>query len=189
MLHQTPTRDERLSASGQPGYAMRTLDALRALLFAATLIAFAPSNAADLEGQPAPDFALRSLGGDNLRLSEHLGDVVLINFWATWCGPCRQEMPLLDDLYAKYKLAGLTVFGVNIDDTADRAAEMAKTLKVSYPVLFDERKDVSRSYQIGAMPFTVLVDREGVIRYVSEGFKPGYEKRYADQLRELLNDE
>jgi peroxiredoxin len=189
MLHQTPTRDERLSASAHTGCAMRIRDALRAFLFVATLTAFAPLNAADLNGQPAPDFALRSLGGDNLRLSEHLGDVVLINFWATWCGPCRQEMPLLDDLYAKYKLAGLTVLGVNIDDSSERAAEMATTLKVSYPVLFDERKDVSRSYQIGGMPFTVLVDREGVIRYVSEGFKPGYEKRYTDQLRELLNDE
>jgi peroxiredoxin len=189
MLHQTPPRDERLSASGHPGDALRTRDALRAWLLVATLIAFAPSNAADLEGQPAPDFALRSLGGDNLRLSEHLGDVVLINFWASWCGPCRQEMPLLDDLYARYKLAGLTVFGVNIDDTSERAAEMARALKVSYPVLLDERKDVSRAYQIGAMPFTVLVDREGVIRHVSEGFKPGYEKRYTDQLRELLNDE
>ncbi len=183
MLHLTSTRDERPSASA-PARA-----ALRAFLVATVLIAAAPLWAADLEGQPAPDFALRSLGGENLRLSEHLGEVVLINFWATWCGPCRQEMPLLDELYARYKLAGLTVLGVNIDDSAERAAEMASTLKVSYPVLFDERKDVSRSYQIGAMPFTVLIDREGVVRHVTEGFKPGYEKRYADQLRQLLNDE
>ncbi|HMN45152.1 MAG TPA: TlpA disulfide reductase family protein [Povalibacter sp.] len=189
MLHQIPTRDERPSASARPGRVLRARAALRALLVATVLIVAAPLSAAGIENQPAPDFALRSLGGENLRLSEHLGEVVLINFWASWCGPCRQEMPLLDDLYAKYKLAGLTVLGVNIDDSAERATEMARTLKVSYPVLFDERKDVSRAYQIGAMPFTVLVDREGVVRYVSEGFKPGYEKRYADQLRQLLNDE
>ncbi|HEY6640693.1 TlpA disulfide reductase family protein [Povalibacter sp.] len=168
---------------------MRSRAAVRALIAAALLVVASPSPAADLQGQPAPDFALRSLEGQNLRLSEHLGGVVLINFWASWCGPCRQEMPLLDELHVKYKLAGLTVLGVNIDDSTERAAEMAKTLKVSYPVLFDERKDVSRSYAVSAMPFTVLVDREGVVRYVSDGFKPGYEKRYAEQLRELLNDE
>ncbi len=189
MLHQVTTRDERFSACAPSGVALRVAAALRALVFIAALVGTAPVSAADLQGQPAPDFALRSLGGDNLRLSEHLGDVVLINFWATWCGPCRQEMPLLDELHARYKLAGLTVLGVNIDDSGERAAEMARALKVSYPVLFDERKDVSRAYRIGAMPFTVLIDREGVVRYVSEGFKPGYEKRYTDQLRQLLNNE
>ena len=76
-----------------------------------------------------------------------------------------------------------------IDDSAGRASEMAQTLKVTYPVLLDERKEVSRAYDVGSMPLTVLIDREGVVRYVSEGFKPGYEKRYTEQLRKLLNDE
>jgi thiol-disulfide isomerase/thioredoxin len=146
------------------------------------------SSAARLMNQPAPDFALRSFEGQNLRLSEHLGEVVLINFWATWCGPCRQEMPLLDELYAKYRLAGLVLMSVNIDETQEPAMEMARTLKVSYPVLFDARKDVSRAYDVGTMPLTVLVDREGVVRYISEGYKPGYEQRYTDRLRELLNE-
>jgi peroxiredoxin len=139
-------------------------------------------------GEPAPDFALRSMGGTNVRLSEHLGDVVLINFWATWAGPSRQEMPLLDALYAKYQRAGLVMFGVNIDEDIQEATEMAKTLQVSYPILFDARKEVGRAYQLGTMPMTVLIDREGVVRYVSEGFKPGYEERYTDQLRELLRE-
>jgi peroxiredoxin len=143
-----------------------------------------------LVGQPAPDFALRSLPGENVRLSEHFGEVVLINFWATWCGPCRQEMPLLDEIYGKYRRAGLVLFSVNIDeaDNLDAAKEMAQTLKISYPVLFDARKEVSRAYQAGTMPLTVLIDREGVVRYVSEGYKVGYEVRYTDKLRELLNE-
>ena len=143
---------------------------------------------ADIVGQPAPDFALRSMKGPSVRLSEHLGEVVIINFWATWCGPCRQEMPLLDELYGKYQQAGLILLSVNIDEAAAPAIEMAQTLKVSYPVLFDTRKDVSRAYDVGAMPLTVLVDRAGVVRYVSEGYKPGYEKRYTEKLRELLNE-
>jgi peroxiredoxin len=155
-----------------------------------TLLAFASSGIAapPIVSTPAPDFALRSLGDANVRLSEHLGDVILINFWATWCGPCRQEMPLLDALYGKYQRAGLVMFGINIDEDRDDAVEMAQTLKVTYPILFDERKDVSRAYQLGTMPLTVLIDREGVIRYVSEGFKPGYEKRYTEKLRELLGE-
>ncbi len=143
---------------------------------------------ADIVGKPAPDFALRSLKGPSMRLSEHLGEVVIINFWATWCGPCRQEMPLLDELYGKYQLAGLILLSVNIDESAEPAIEMAQTLQVSYPVLFDTRKEVSRAYEVSAMPVTVLVDRAGVVRYVSEGYKPGYEKRYTDKLRELLNE-
>lgn len=128
------------------------------------------------------------MGSDNVRLSEHLGQVVLINFWATWCGPCRQEMPLLDVLYQKYHRAGFVLLGVNLDEERRDAAEMAQTLKVSYPILFDERKEVSRAYQVGSMPLTVLIDREGVVRYVSEGYKPGYEKRYTEKLRELLGE-
>jgi thiol-disulfide isomerase/thioredoxin len=162
-----------------------------ALSIVAGMLALAPSTgltAAGLTGQPAPDFALRSLGNENLRLSEHLGEVVVINFWATWCGPCRQEMPLLDELYSKYRLVGLVLLSVNIDDAPDRAIEMAQALKVSYPVLLDARKDVSRAYQVGTLPLTVLIDREGIVRYVSEGYKPGYEKRYAEKLRELLNE-
>ena len=144
--------------------------------------------AADIVNKPAPDFALRAMNGAPVRLSEHLGEVVIVNFWATWCGPCRQEMPLLDALYGKYKQAGLVLLSVNIDDHVEPAIEMAQTLYVSYPVLFDSRKEVSRAYDVGAMPVTVLVDRAGVVRYVSEGYKPGYEKRYTDKLRELLNE-
>jgi len=144
--------------------------------------------AADIVNKPAPDFALRSMQGPSMRMSEHLGEVVIINFWATWCGPCRQEMPLLDALYGKYKQAGLVLLSVNIDEKVEPAIEMAQTLKVSYPVLFDARKEVSRAYDVGAMPVTVLVDRAGVVRYVSEGYKPGYEKRYTEKLRELLNE-
>ena len=162
----------------------RTFIALLACV--STLLSF--SAAADIVGQPAPDFALRSMKGPPMRLSEHLGEVVIINFWATWCGPCRQEMPLLDELYGKYQRAGLVLLSVNIDEAAEPAVEMAQTLKVSYPVLFDARKEVSRAYDVSAMPVTVLVDRAGVVRYVSEGYKPGYEKRYTEKLRELLNE-
>lgn len=157
-------------------------------MLALALAPVAGSSTTKLKGQPAPDFVLRTLDNANLRLSEHMGEVVMLNFWATWCGPCRQEMPLLDELYNKYRRAGLVLLSVNLDDTADRAAEMASALRITYPVLLDARKEVSRAYEVGTLPVTVLIDREGVVRYVSEGYKPGYEKSYADELRKLLNE-
>jgi peroxiredoxin len=141
-----------------------------------------------LEGQTAPDFALKSATGENLRLSEYRGDVVMVNFWATWCGPCRQEMPLLDELYSRYGRVGFSLLGVNIDDNSSKAMNMVSELGVSFPVLFDSRKEVSELYQVNAMPVTVLIDREGTVRYVHHGYKPGYEDKYLEQIRSLLRE-
>lgn len=152
-------------------------------VFAATSLA-----SSGLEGQVAPDFALKSSTGENLRLSEYRGDVVMINFWATWCGPCRQEMPLLDELYTRYERVGFSLLGVNIDDDSRRAMQMIEDLGVSFPVLFDARKEVSKLYEVEAMPVTVLVDREGNVRHVHHGYKPGYEDKYLDQVRSLLRE-
>jgi len=80
------------------------------------------------------------------------------------------------------------LLSINIDEDTDRAAEMARALRLSYPVLLDVRKDVARAYEIDTMPSTVLIDRAGAVRYVSEGFKPGYQERYTEALRELLNE-
>ena len=151
--------------------------------FAATSLA-----SSGLEGQSAPDFALKSSTGENLRLSEYRGDVVMINFWATWCGPCRQEMPLLDELYTRYERVGFNLLGVNIDDDSRRAMQMIEELGVNFPVLFDARKEVSKLYEVEAMPVTVLVDREGNVRHVHHGYKPGYEDKYLDQIRSLLRE-
>ncbi|MBT8099770.1 MAG: TlpA family protein disulfide reductase [Gammaproteobacteria bacterium] len=158
---------------------------LSLLLCALTATSMASSG---LTGQPAPDFALKSSTGENLRLSEYRGDVVMINFWATWCGPCRQEMPLLDELYARYGRVGFSLLGVNIDDDSRKAMNMIEELGVSFPVLFDARKEVSKLYQVDAMPVTVLVDREGQVRYVHHGYKPGYEQKYLDEIRSLLRE-
>ena len=141
-----------------------------------------------LAGRPAPDFALKSSSGENLRLSEYRGDVVMINFWATWCGPCRQEMPLLDELYSRYERVGFNLLGVNIDDDSNRAMAMINELGVSFPVLFDSRKEVSKMYDVDAMPVTVIVDREGTVRHVHQGYKPGYELKYLDEVRALLRE-
>lgn len=136
----------------------------------------------------APDFTLRSLGGPNLRLQEQRGQVVLVNFWATWCGPCRQEMPHLNRLYDKYRDAGFVLLGVNVDDDVRKATELATKLDLRFPVLFDTDKRVSRIYDLSAMPATLLIDRDGRVRYVHRGYREGYERTYDEQIRELLKE-
>lgn len=157
------------------------------LLLAAAAFGAAAS-APDLRGQAAPDFALRSLGGPNLRLSEYRGEVVLVNFWATWCGPCREEMPLLEQIYKQYHPVGFELLGVNIDDAGSHAADMARNLGVSFPVLLDEAKTVSKLYNVDTMPMTLLIGRDGTVRYLDRGYQRGSEQTYMDQIRELLKE-
>ena len=136
----------------------------------------------------APDFTLRSMDGQNLRLQELRGRVVLVNFWATWCGPCRQEMPHLNRLYDKYRSSGFVMLGVNIDDDANNAIGVANKLGMKFPVLFDTDKKVSRLYDLNTMPSTVVIDRDGKVRYVHRGYRDGYEDAYDKQIRELVKE-
>jgi peroxiredoxin len=146
-----------------------------------------PLMAAKME-KLAPDFTLKSHSGENLKLSELRGEVVMVNFWASWCGPCRQEMPLLDQLYQRYKPMGFTLLGVNVEENTAAAKKMLKEAPVSFPILFDRKNQVSELYQVKAMPSTFLVDRDGKLRYLHKGYKPGYENDYQSQIRELIRE-
>ena len=136
----------------------------------------------------APDFTLKSQKGDNLKLSELRGKVVLINFWASWCGPCRQEMPILDQLYRHYRPLDFTVLGVDVEQDSDGAKSLLKDVSVSFPILFDNENKVSKLYDVKGMPSTVLVDRDGRVRYMHIGYQPGAENEYQTQIRELIRE-
>ena len=114
--------------------------------------------------------------------------MVLVNFWATWCGPCRQEMPHLNRLYEKYRGSGFVLLGVNVDDDVRNAADIAAKLNVRFPVLLDTDKKVSRLYDMSTMPSTVVIDREGKVRYIHRGYRDGYEEAYEKQIRDLLKE-
>ncbi|MDQ6627761.1 MAG: TlpA family protein disulfide reductase [Pseudomonadota bacterium] len=154
----------------------------------ATVLAFVASAAvpAIAPSATAPDFTLRTMTGPNLRLGEQRGRVVMVNFWATWCGPCREEMPQLNRLYERYKAAGFVLLGVNVDEDSRKAAEVAAKLGVTFPVLLDSDKIVSKLYDLNTMPSTVIIDREGKVRYVHRGYLAGTENDYEKQIRELL---
>lgn len=139
--------------------------------------------------EPAPDFTLDSSQGENLRLEDFRGQVVMLNFWASWCGPCRREMPLMDDLYQQYKNLGFTVLAVNVDENRDEAVRFLAKVPVTYPILYDSEGRVSEQYKVQAMPTTLMIDREGRVRFVHYGYTPGYEDDYEVQIRHLLHEE
>lgn len=158
---------------------------LRAVIVGSTL---AVSSLVGASASMAPSFSLPSRSGDSVSLQSLQGQVVMINFWASWCGPCRQEMPLLDQMYKRYSSLGFTLLGVNVEaNTQDAEKWLAKT-PVTFPVLFDKENKVSKLYDVNAMPSTVFIDRKGNVRYLHRGYKPGDEGEYLNQIRALLKE-
>src|ERR1700683_1182863 len=155
--------------------------ALAAIVFSAAALAAADSG-------PAPEFTLTALSGQQGGLSQYKGQVVMVNFWATWCGPCQQEMPLLDQMYKKYKPAGFTLIGVNVDKEAPAVKELLARKPVSFPVLLDPANQVSKAYHVDEMPSSVIIDRKGEIRYIHRGYRPGDENEYQDRIRQLIRE-
>ncbi|MFI4891681.1 MAG: TlpA disulfide reductase family protein [Steroidobacterales bacterium] len=158
-----------------------------ATAIAAGALAAAPALAADAGG-PAPAFTLDGLSGETATLSQYKGQVVMLNFWATWCGPCQQEMPLLDQMFRKYKPAGFTLIGVNVDKEAPAVRQLLARKPVSFPVLLDPASQVSKAYHVDEMPSTVLIDRKGNVRFIHRGYKPGDENEYQDRIRQLIRE-
>jgi len=137
---------------------------------------------------PAPGFSLPTMDGQSLALEDLKGQVVMINFWATWCGPCRKEMPLLDALYKRYSKLGFTLVGVNVEEDSSGAGGYLEETPVTFPILFDSQNKVSELYDVNAMPTTVLVDRQGNMRFLHKGYKPGDEDDYQNWIRTLIRE-
>jgi len=159
--------------------------ALRALAAAALASAAGSAGAAPAG---APDFTLPLATGGNLRLLEQRGKVVMLNFWASWCGPCQREMPHLEHLYERYRAAGFLLLGINVDEDPRKADAVRNALGIRFPVLLDAANQVSRAYGLSAMPSSVLVDRDGRLRERYAGYHDGTEELYERRVRALLKE-
>ena len=132
---------------------------------------------------PAPEFTLPARAGSEVSLSSLKGQVVLINFWATWCGPCRTEMPLLDQLYQRYKPLGFTLLGVNVEEDSSLADGFLKQTPVSFPVLLDAGDSISTMYRVRGYPTSFFVDRGGTVAIEQVGMMS--DTQLADNLAQL----
>jgi peroxiredoxin len=138
--------------------------------------------------EQAPDFTLKSKENGNIRLSEQRGNIVLVNFWASWCGPCREELPEMETLYQEYQDLGFEILAVNVDDEASKADVLLDDIEVSFPVLYDTSGEVSKLYDVSAMPTTVMIDRDGNQRLVHLGYRAGDEKKYEKAIKILMRE-
>ena len=122
-----------------------------------------------LLGKPAPDFQLSSLDGQPVSLSDLKGSPVLLNFWATWCGPCRGEMPYLQQIYEKWQVMGLVLLAINIGESSSDVGEFMQDQGLSLPVLLDSEGEISAQYGIEYIPATFFIDSEGIVQEVKVG--------------------
>lgn len=142
------------------------------------------------EGFSAPDFTLDLLGGGKVTLSDLRGKMVLVNFWTSWCPPCRQEMPAIESVYRSYKDIGLVVIGLNLtaQDSKQDAASFAQEVGVTFPIALDLDNSVGALYRVTALPTSFFIDRKGVIRSVIVG-GPMSEALIQSKVEELLQED
>ncbi len=135
-------------------------------------------------GQQAPVFSLKNRAGNLVNLEDNRGKVVLLNFWASWCIPCKEEMPLLQTAYEKYRDKGLVVLGINMTDLDDRQAigKFIQETGVTFPILLDESGSVSSDYRVISIPTSFFIDPTGIIRHFQMGAMS------AEQLQQYLNE-
>jgi peroxiredoxin len=148
-----------------------------------------PGTESPLVGKPAPDFNLELLGanGKKYRLSENKGRVVVLDFWATWCGPCIQTMPQVEKVVAEFEAQGVQLIGVNLEEPAKTVAAMLERHKLKLAVVLDRDGVAATKYQATAIPQTVVVDREGNVARLFVGGGPHLAEQLRDALRELTS--
>lgn len=141
------------------------------------------------EGDGAPDIKLTDLSGKPVSLASLKGKVVLVDFWASWCKPCREELPVLEQLHKKYSAEGLAIIGVNVDSDAKTAKKFLadNKLALSFALANDAQHKVAESYAPPTMPSSYLIGRDGKVRFVHAGFRSSDAKRMEAEIQQLLH--
>lgn len=159
--------------------ATRTLSVLAATLMAASAFAVEV-------GQMAPDFDLPGASG-NVKLSSYKGKTVYLDFWASWCGPCKQSFPWMNEMQSRYGTKAFQIVGVNVDQKTDDAKEFLKENKAGFDVAFDSTGKIPKTFAIKGMPTSMLIGPDGKVIAVHSGFKPEQKPELEKQIKQALN--
>jgi thiol-disulfide isomerase/thioredoxin len=136
----------------------------------------------------APDFTLKSLNGQEITLSKLRGKVVLLDFWATWCGPCKESIPHLVQIYKAYQQKGLEILGMNLDrGNVDTVRRFVKLMDIPYPIIITPQR-AEREYRVIGLPTTILLDKQGRIRDRFGGFSSEIGQEMAAKVAELISE-
>jgi peroxiredoxin len=149
------------------------------------LLVHASGVAALAPGAKMPEIGLAALSGKGVDVAL-TGKVVIVDFWATWCAPCRESMPELEKLYKKYAAQGLTVVGVSVDKEPGVIKPFLEKLQVTFPIVHDAAHSIADKFAPPRMPSSYVIDRKGVVRYVHGGYHPGDVAALEKELQELL---
>ena len=137
-------------------------------------------------GETAPVFSLKDINGNTVTLDSLKGKVVFLDFWATWCGPCKEEFPELDALYKKYNKDGLEVVAVSVDKSESNVGEFLKKRPVSFTILTNTKGDVAEAYGLPGMPTAFIIGKDGEIKHRHAGFSKAFLPVYEKEIAELL---
>ena len=140
----------------------------------------------ELVGQPAAQFTLSSISGKKVSLKQFRGKIVVLNFWATWCGPCKKELPEFVRMRRKYKDRQVEILTINVDSNIENARRFLRKNKLKLKTLWDGHKKVAQKYDVQAMPSTYVIDQNGVIRSVHKGFTPNEFRKIQMTTAKLL---
>ena len=178
-----------MATSPRPSLMNRRRVLSSAFAACALLLGLAVATAAGKAGNRAPDFSLPARGGATVKLSGLRGKVVLVDFWASWCKPCKKELPELDKLAKAYKDAGadVVILAINIDTQRENADKALKAMKIQHlTVLYDAQSTSAEQYEPATMPTSFVIDKKGIIKSVHEGYNAGDEKKVKAEIDALL---
>lgn len=140
-------------------------------------------------GDKAPAFELSDMNGKMVGPDSFRGKVILVNFWAVWCTACRAELPELETLYSKYKKAGFEVIGISLDQSPARVANFVGKVRVSFPILIDDKGRAADKYRFSGLPSVFLIGRDGIIKFRHAGFGKEFVPLYEKEILELLKQQ
>jgi len=141
-------------------------------------------------GSKAPDFSATDLDGNTIKLSEISGIVIVLDFWASWCIPCKKSMPHLAELYNKLKDTSFTIIGINLDDDKDKILSFQKSIgkEIPFPIIFNKDSKLPTLYNVEGMPTTIIIDKKGTIKFKETGFDNDLKEKMDKIISELLSN-